>query len=597
MDQLLRQHPQLVSGALEARVGCSLFTSIVIRQPHHPDIEYWADRTYRASAGQPDINLRMSVEPRVALGVVYGGHFPKAWSILQGVRAIIATHAIRSADLPMFRLVEATYFMLTAQKQPCYDAVEAGLAIERAEGITIMSHQLLAYGAGGALAVSDLDTAEHMLRAFEALPRTTARFDLCLYHLFSAWLAMRRNDALRAFQAHKLALQAAIEVGCPVFEALCRMAAAQVLYKSDDLRGALANFQRMYGLAKPIRNHLLEFTGLMSYAWVALDSGRRPRSGMRALRQALSVGKPRNYLSHLLWLPESLSRLCSIALENGIETEFVHRLIRERSLAIDASLSATLDWPWPIRVHTLGPFRVLTNNKPLLFSGKAQRRPLELLKVIIAYGGRDVSEDRITTALWPRIDGDSAHRSFTTTLHRLRKLIGTERAIALSEGKVSLNGHLVWTDVWAFEQIAAHIAQWLRHTQHDAGDATIPATGEQLLQCYGGGFLINESSESWTLPMQERLRHRFVRAVSDLQRYWQSTQRIERSIELLERALDVEGLAESLYRELMVCYAEAGRQADAVETYRRCEKMLKAGLNIAPSAETTALRDRLASAR
>jgi len=594
MDKLLRGQPGLVSGALEARIACSLFTSMVVRQPHHPEIEYWADRAYRASAAQPDFSVRVSVEPRIALGIAYGGHFPKAAAVLEGVRALLAREEVRPADIAMFRLVEATFFMLTAQQQPCYDAVRQGLEIERAEGVTIMSHQLLAYGAGGALAVGDLATAEQMLREFDALPHTHARFDLCLYYLFSTWLALRRHDAVRAFQQHKLALKTAVEVGCPVFEALCRMASAQVQYAGKDLRGALTSFQRVYDIARPIRNHLLEFTGLLCYAHVALDSGRRPRSGMRALRQALEVGKPRNYLSHLLWTPESLSHLCSIALESRIESEFVKRLIQERRLAIDAHQSATFDWPWTIRVHTLGPFRVIRNGQPIAFSGKAQRRPFDLLKAIIAHGGHEVPQERITAALWPRIDGDSAHRSFTTTLHRLRKLLGEERAITLSEGKVALDGRHIWVDIWAFEQIVTRIAHSLRHARDVSDPAKIAELGDRLLRYYTGAFLGNEAEETWALPMQERLRHRFQRAVSDMQRFWLQATEAQRAIDLLERALDVDSTAEGLYRDLMSCYAAQDRLGDAAETYRRCEKMLRAHLGVAPSAETTVLRDRLA---
>lgn len=593
MDKLLREQPALVSGALEARIASSLFTSMVVRQPHHPQIEYWADRAYRASATQPDLNLRVFVETRIALGVAYGGHFPKAAALLEGVRNIIAREEVRSSDLAMFRLVEASYFMLTGQKQPCYDAVRQGLEIERAEGVTIMSHQLLAYGAGGALAVGDLSTAEQMLQEFDALPYTNARFDLCLYYFFSTWLALRRHDAVRAFQQQKLALKTAIEVGCPVFEALCRMASAQVQYSGNDIRGALANFQRVYEIARPIRNHLLEFTGLMCYAPIALASGRRPRSAMRALRQALGVAKPRNYLGHFLWQPESLSHLCSIALESGIEKDFVGRLIAARGLALDAHASATLDWPWPIRVFTLGNFRVIKDAKPISFSGKAQRRPFDLLKTIIALGGRDIPEERITQALWPRIDGDSAHRSFATTLHRLRKLLGEERGITLSEGKVSLDGRYIWIDIWAFEQSLERITQALRHGKDVADTNHVATLAAQMLHHYGGAFLGNEAEESWALPMRERLRHRYLRTIGDLQRYWQQAGQHERAIELLERALETDTTAEVLYRNLMTCYAEQKRNAEAAETYRRCEKVLHANLKIPPSIETTALRDRL----
>ena len=598
MDRLLHDHSELVSGPLEARIACSLFTSMVLRQPHHPQIEYWAERAYRTSAAQADVNVRISVETRIALGVAYGGHFPNAWSIIEGVRDLAKSHLASGQSRTLLRLVEATYYMLTAQREECYAAVRAGIDLERAEGINVLSRQLLAYGAGGALAAGDLAAAQAFLKEAEALSGVPARFDLCLHHLFSTWLAMRRHDTVRAYQQQKLALQMAVEVGCPVFEVLCRIASAHVLYEGGEQRAAWLQFQQIYDTARRIRNHFLEYTGLLSYAYVALDSGRRPHSGMRALRQALAVGKPRNYLSFPLWRPEMLARLCGLALERGVEQDFVQKLIDARALELDAASSALLQWPWPLRVYTLGRFGVMKEGAWISFSGKAQRRPLDLLKVIVARGGREVSEERVIEALWPRIDGDSAHRSFTITLHRLRKLLGIERAVQLSDGKLSLDGRLVWVDAWAFEQATVRIQRML-HSELGTASLDRSALAElsaKLVDHYAGPFLGSEPEQAWMLPLRDRLRQRFMRSVADVARHWETAGSAQLSIDLLERAIELDHASEGIYRFLMECYVRLGRRAEAVDTYSRCRRMLAAALNVAPSRETTALFETLTQA-
>ena len=596
--RLLRDHSDLLSGPLEARIVCSLLTSMVLRQPHHPDIAYWSERAYRTSVAQEDIDVRISVEPRIALGIAYAGHFPKAWSIIEGVRRVVKENEIAPLSLTLLKLVEATYFMLTVQRDACYASVREGLEIERAEGMNILSRQLLAYGAGGALGAGDLDAAEAFLKEAEALPGVPARFDLCLQHLFSTWLALRRHDSVRAYQQQKLALRLAIDVGCPVFEVLCRLISAHVYYEGGESRAGWLQFQQVYDMARSMKNQLLEFTGLMCYAYVALDSGRRPRSGIRALARALAVAKPRNYLAFPLWRPEMLARLCSAALDAGIEPDFVARLIGARSLELDANVSALFDWPWPLRVYALGKFRVLKAGKAITFSGKAQRRPLELLKVVVAHGGKEVSEERVIEALWPRIDGDSAHRSFATTLHRLRRLLGEERAIQLSDGKLSLDGRLIWVDAWAFEQLFVRIGKTLRPRLGEAGadHSALVKLIAQFVERYAGPFLEADAEAGWVLPMRDRLRQRFVRTVIDVARHWRVTGRPDQALDLLERAVEMDHAGESIYRCLMECYADLGRRAEAVDTYVRCRKMLAATLQVAPSRETTALYERLTQA-
>ena len=89
------------------------------------------------------------------------------------------------------------------------------------------------------------------------------------------------------------------------------------------------------------------------------------------------------------------------------------------------------------------------------FGRKVQRRPLALLKTLISLGGRNVSEARLTELLWPDADGDLAHQSFTAALSRLRKLLGTDDALVLKDGRLSLSNRHCWVDAWAFERFLA----------------------------------------------------------------------------------------------------------------------------------------------
>jgi LuxR family transcriptional regulator, maltose regulon positive regulatory protein len=67
---------------------------------------------------------------------------------------------------------------------------------------------------------------------------------------------------------------------------------------------------------------------------------------------------------------------------------------------------------------------VIRDDEPRHFSGKEQKKPLGMLKVLIAFGGRDVPVERLTDALWHDANGDQAHKSFETTRSQLRRLLG-----------------------------------------------------------------------------------------------------------------------------------------------------------------------------
>ncbi len=147
--------------------------------------------------------------------------------------------------------------------------------------------------------------------------------------------------------------------------------------------------------------------------------------------------------------PDLAARLLDFALEHDIEPDCARMLIEKNALA--APPDAGPAWPFRLRVRTLGGFELVRDGEPLRFSGKAQQRPLDLLKLLVALGGCDVDSQVLMSSLWPDADGAAAKTSFDTTLFRLRKLVDVDNALVLAAGKLSLARTLAWTDVWALD--------------------------------------------------------------------------------------------------------------------------------------------------
>ena len=114
-------------------------------------------------------------------------------------------------------------------------------------------------------------------------------------------------------------------------------------------------------------------------------------------------------------------------------------------------------WPRPIRIHTLGRFEVLVDDKRLEFSRKVPKKTLALLKALVAYGGQEVSEQLLCDALWGDEEADAAGQALGITVVRLRKLLGSNEAVVQQGGKVSLDRSLCWVDAWRFEERVAHM--------------------------------------------------------------------------------------------------------------------------------------------
>ncbi|HEV8306268.1 MAG TPA: BTAD domain-containing putative transcriptional regulator [Methylomirabilota bacterium] len=260
----------------------------------------------------------------------------------------------------------------------------------------------------------------------------------------------------------------------------------------------------------------------------------------------MALGRDGGYVTTAWWRPGMMAELCARALAAGIEPEYVRELVRRRRLVPDQPPLDVPEWPWPLRVHTLGGFRLEKDGRPVEFTGKAQRKPMAMLEAIVAFGGRGVHEPQLAEALWPDAEGDAAHQAFATTLHRLRRLVGQDDTVALREGRVSLDSRRCWVDVWAFEALLDQA------DAEKAGNAARARTlGERALALYRGPFL-GPDSPAWAVAARERLRRRFLRGVGRLGRHSEDAGEWRPAIEWYEKGLEVDELAEEFYQPDLV---------------------------------------------
>jgi DNA-binding SARP family transcriptional activator len=340
----------------------------------------------------------------------------------------------------------------------------------------------------------------------------------------------------------------------------------------------------VHALTRTIDSHLLVFMALLPWVDIALARGRR-QAGLKSLRYAFGLGREHGYHHVLGWQPELMARLCVVALEEGIEPAYARTLVRRRGLLPETPPYHLENWPWRFRVRTLGCFEIAREHQPLAAVGKAQRRPVDLLKVLVALGGREVRAEQVAEALWPHVDGDYAYRSLTTTLHRLRKLLGDDDAVLLRDGRLSLDPTRWWVDDWAFEQAAAALELALRRPQDDIGEDALAAPVERLLDSYGGPFLPGEDDQPQFLAHREQLRARFTRGVGAVTRAWRLAGQTDAALGLLERALEVEADNETLYGQLLGGLGEAGRTLEMAPAFARLRAALRATRGLDPSAE------------
>ncbi|MBE9516368.1 MAG: hypothetical protein IME93_05270 [Proteobacteria bacterium] len=579
----LSESPEIV-----ARLTASMFSALMYRQPAHPDFPSWEQAARKLIDSNLSLALRISLGNHLMLYYSWLGDLAKAGLIMEILRSGTKQADIEPLALIIWRSMEGMYHWLSLQNEQCLKAIEDGLEIAQASGVRLWDFMLYAQGMYGAINSNNLIKGAELLEHMASSMHGNRRLDAAHYHYQAASLALAHGNLPKAMEHAQAAADRTDEAASPFPQTLTRLGLSQVLFERGEHEAAERMLDTAYEMNHMhLNSQFVEYHVHLLRAYYAnrLEDNKR---ALELLRKAFLLAKQYGFFTMTWWRPDMMTRLCTLSLLHDIEAEFARDLIQRQQLLPEEAGPEIESWPWVIKVFTLNRLSILINNKPLQSEGRTKSKPLELLKVLIALGGNNVSEVRIVEALWPDAEGDAAHSAFDTTLHRLRKLIGNDRAISLQDGRVTLSRRHCWVDTWALESTLDTIEQQLP-------DATEPAAEQltrKLFKLYPGQFLADSNDSSWAFALRDRLHSRVIRQFSAICQHWNERQQWETLVDLCRRILEIEPLAEEFYQTLISAYLKLGRRAEAITTYQRCERHFESALNIPPSKKTQELLDK-----
>jgi DNA-binding SARP family transcriptional activator len=410
------------------------------------------------------------------------------------------------------------------------------------------------------------------------------RLDVAIAQYQKSWLAFMRNDDESALRHARSAAALADEAGVPNIHGYFLVASALGEARCGEPDSA-ATFRNGLSRTSLQAYPLLEFSARLTEAAAALA-----RDDVQACRDALGlalvIGRREGYANCLLWLPDCMSLLLACALSWNIETDYARSLILARHLPCPSRWLE--QWPWRLRVYALGAFRLEIDGEPVRFAGKAPRKPLELLKFLVARGGRDVEVTAIADSLWPDSEGDAGYKAFEMALSRLRKILGRADTLILMEGRLSLDPRWCWTDVGTLE---LQLEAWEQRGRSPVTDAL--AEMENILGLYRGRFLEGAEGPSWTIAAQTRLRQRVLRVVHQAGAALEARRDWKAAAGIYSRVIDADPAVEDLVARLMVCLREQGEAAAAREVFRRCQDFMSRTRGTQPEESVRAVYESL----
>jgi class 3 adenylate cyclase len=225
-----------------------------------------------------------------------------------------------------------------------------------------------------------------------------------------------------------------------------------------------------------------------------------------------------------------------------------------------------------LEVRLLGPLEAGVEGRSVELRRKKQR---ELLALLALRAGEVVSTDRLVDALWGEAPPKAAVGSLQNLVSELRKVFPPDALVTRAPGYV-LDVERDAVDAHRFERLA-----------REARDAPPQQRVTQLraaLALWRGPALADVQLEH-TSDEAARLEELRVAAWEDRLEAELELGRHSQAIGELESFVSKQPLRERPVGLLMLALYRAGRQADALETYRRARETLVEELGIDPSPE------------
>ena len=232
----------------------------------------------------------------------------------------------------------------------------------------------------------------------------------------------------------------------------------------------------------------------------------------------------------------------------------------------------------------LGPLEVDDDDGHEVSIGKGRQRAL--LALLILRANELVATDRLVEELWGESPPPTAQRMLHNQVSALRRALGRNGRLETLGSAYRLNVEAGERDVDRFEELMAS-----GRARVDTDAAGAAERFRQALEIWRGPPLADLSYEPFAQTEVARLEERRWAAFEARVEAELTLGRHADLVSELEAAVAEQPLREHLHGQLMLALYRCGRQAEALEAYRRARHTLVEEIGVEPGTELRALQD------
>jgi ATP/maltotriose-dependent transcriptional regulator MalT len=554
IEQIEDDYLSVIDKHIQKRVASSIFKALVMRQPHHPDVEKWAEQALIKSNDKKTLSTDSEIYFRLQFYyLTIKIDIGKVKEIAAQLKKIAAQPYIS----PMC-IINALYADLVSQQiqgrlQNSLAVIKKYRLFAEKSGIHLFDFFYSLHEASLYLDMSNIKKADAVLLQLHPHVDEMKPWEKNLYYLQNAragFLAQKYRNSpsySRVEEYINKAIEWSEYVGYPFTIFACMIQKVYIHQVRGCKKDAQDLLNEYFKLIKSQEPNQYQVMGLLAQAHLFFESGKE-RKGIAVLREGLAMGKQHGLYFTFSDQPAITAKLCLKALVEEIEVPYVQTIIKKRHFQPETPPVYLTNWPWPVKIQSFGSFEIYLNDKPIHLSRKSPKKIFKLLKAIIAYHNEKVPIIWLMDSLWPDADGDRAMDTLKVSIKRLRKLLGNSQAVLWEKSAVWLNPRLVWVDLAAFESINQDLS---RQTKHRTDSGSMVNKIRSAVKLAKGQFLEGDDSLPVFIARRSELEILFVNLFKLAVTHETSDQKLSEIITLCNKTVRNPDLSQAIQNKII----------------------------------------------
>ncbi len=332
------------------------------------------------------------------------------------------------------------------------------------------------------------------------------------------------------------------------------------------------------------------FTLSATRMWLAIRAWKQGfrNTALGYLEKMLRIVREENYsflLSKetLMGLSDSemLYPLLIAAKENGIENDFITRILKKHQLETCSYHPGFTLW-----VRTFGSFRVWRGDELIRPDEWKRQKALQIFELLVANHGKWLHRDQIISMLWSESQAATGGNYLKVVFNALNQVLEPDRPKGekpffieryQDRFRLSPNAKILIDAEMLVEQIKKGSVQSL----------------EKALRLYEGRFLAGSYMQEWLTVEEQYYHQQFLLAANKLSQHYYDEGNYEKALNISHQVLGEDTLVESAYRLQMKIFHKLGRYSMVRSVFKTCQETLQNQISSEVSPKMVDLYERL----